>query len=106
LTCFVFMVFFIVKKGRKRKAPTASTKKTKEEPAVVEDQTTENDSTKISEIEEKETVTKEKPTKKAKKPLPEGYNSGVYTELEEKNFLEGLELYGRDWGEVKKNIII
>lgn len=45
---------------------------------------------------------KEKPAKKAKKPPVEGMNSGVYNELEEKHFLEGLETYGRDWGKVTK----
>lgn len=39
-------------------------------------------------------------SKKPRKPVPEGYNTGVYTELEEKNFLEGLELFGRDWTKV------
>ncbi|CAO3655495.1 unnamed protein product [Mucor hiemalis] len=29
-------------------------------------------------------------------------NSGVYNELEEKHFLEGLETYGRDWGKLQQ----
>lgn len=52
---------------------------------------------KIETLEKEPTV---KPVKKPKKPLAEGFNAGVYNEVEEKNFLEGLELFGRDWGKV------
>lgn len=60
--------------------------------------------TKVVEDEEEEEGEKIKEScainKKPRKPVPEGYNTGVYTDLEEKNFLEGLELFGRDWTKV------
>jgi protein MYSM1 len=42
--------------------------------------------------------------KKAKKPLPPGFNTGLYTESEEILFLEGLNLYGRGWNDVSDSI--
>ncbi|KAI9304588.1 hypothetical protein BJ944DRAFT_231160 [Cunninghamella echinulata] len=45
----------------------------------------------------------EKP-KKEKKPLPPGMNGGVYTDAEEVLFLEGLNLYGRNWADLAKHI--
>jgi protein MYSM1 len=50
----------------------------------------------------------EKPAKvkKVKKPLPPGFNTGVYTEGEEILFLEGLNLYGRGWNDVSDFITL
>lgn len=53
--------------------------------------------------EKKERVKKEKPEKPERremKTVPEGMNTGVYTEEEERLFLEGLERFGRDWQRV------
>lgn len=103
----------IVKRGRKRKASanndTVVKNNKKESPAAADQiKSKEAETESGAGTDQKPTVeassstsTKEKPAKKPKKPLPEGYNSGVYTELEEKHFLEGLEKFGRDWGEVK-----
>ncbi|ORY92345.1 hypothetical protein BCR43DRAFT_498203 [Syncephalastrum racemosum] len=44
------------------------------------------------------------PTKKPRKPLPEGYNTGPYTDEEERRFLEALEQFGRDWVKVTAHI--
>ncbi|CAO3612059.1 unnamed protein product [Cunninghamella blakesleeana] len=43
-------------------------------------------------------------SKKPKKPLPPGMNGGIYTDDEEKLFLEGLNLYGRDWQSLAKHM--
>lgn len=43
-------------------------------------------------------------TKKPRRPVPEGFNTGVYTEEEEKKFLEALEMFGRDWNKVTAHI--
>lgn len=103
-----------VKKGRKRKAPAAAptpkvSKKEVKETAST-DKTNEGEgaaaaAAAVADANSEQEVTstiKEKPAKKAKKPVVEGMNSGVYTELEEKHFLEGLETYGRDWGKLQQ----
>lgn len=41
-------------------------------------------------------------SKKPRKPVPEGYNTGNYSEEEERRFLEGLELFGREWTKVTR----
>lgn len=102
-----------MKKGRKRKAPAVSTPKVSKKEQVAkesDDKETEAEAPTTEEKTETDTdnttTPKEKPAKKAKKPQVEGMNSGVYNELEEKHFLEGLETYGRDWGKVKTCFII
>jgi hypothetical protein len=93
----------VLKRGRKRKAPaTPAPKAIKEEKesTVTEDKKAETTAAVTEEKTTEDNTPKEKPAKKAKKPQVEGMNSGVYNELEEKNFLEGLETYGRDWGKV------
>jgi protein MYSM1 len=88
----------LVKRGRKRKIPSSSTTTT-----ITTTTNTVSESPKVENTNEDDT--EEKPaTKKPRKPVPEGYNTGVYTELEEKNFIEGLELFGRDWTKVTENI--
>lgn len=94
----------LVKRGRKRKIPSSSTTTT-----ITTTTNTVSESPKVENTNESTTDikddTEEKPaTKKPRKPVPEGYNTGVYTELEEKNFIEGLELFGRDWTKVTENI--
>ncbi|ORZ09204.1 hypothetical protein BCR42DRAFT_423948 [Absidia repens] len=49
-------------------------------------------------------ATKTGKIKKPKKALPPGFNTGVYTEGEEKLFLEGLDTYGRSWGDLAKHM--
>lgn len=98
----------MAKRGRKRKAPPASIKSVEPEVSVTSEPTEtgeEKSAHKEPKQPEEPKEPKElkeyvKPAKKAKKPVQEGCNSGVYNELEEKKFLEGLELFGRDWGKV------
>lgn len=80
--------FLIGKRGRKKKVDVPQKQ-------VVGEQTEEPIHT-----EEKPVQIKEAVSKKPRKPVPEGHNTGVYTELEEQRFLEGLELFGRDWTKV------
>ncbi|KAF7728178.1 hypothetical protein EC973_006572 [Apophysomyces ossiformis] len=90
------------RRGRKRKIVTteestqdASSAINTEKPAE-EGQTTEPSPAKSNEA---------KPvSKKPRKPVPEGYNTGNYSEEEEKRFLEGLELFGRDWTKLQAHI--
>lgn len=90
----------LVKRGRKRKIPSSSTTSTTN--TVSESPKVENTNESTNDTKDD---TEEKPaSKKPRKPVPEGYNTGVYTELEEKNFIEGLELFGRDWTKVTENI--
>ncbi|KAJ3129020.1 hypothetical protein HK098_002872 [Nowakowskiella sp. JEL0407] len=51
-------------------------------------------------------VPEEKPEKKKrqKHPVLPGMNTGSYTEEEEARFLEGLELFGRDWKKLMAHI--
>ncbi|CAO3600185.1 unnamed protein product [Absidia cylindrospora] len=42
--------------------------------------------------------------KKPKKALPPGFNTGLYSEDEEKLFLEGLDTYGRNWSDLAKHM--
>lgn len=42
----------------------------------------------------------EKKEKKPKKPLADGMKTGTYDDDEEARFLEGLEMFGRDWSKV------
>lgn len=53
-----------------------------------------------------ETTVIEKKEKKAKKPLAEGMRTGTYDDDEEARFLEGLELYGREWSKVSERLAI
>ncbi|ORZ21422.1 hypothetical protein BCR42DRAFT_448268 [Absidia repens] len=45
----------------------------------------------------------EKP-KKVKKPLPPGFKTGIYTDEEEVLFLEGMNIYGRNWNELSRHM--
>lgn len=92
----------LVKRGRKRKIPSSSTTTSTTTNTVSESPKVENTNESTNDIKDD---TEEKPAnKKPRKPVPEGYNTGVYTELEEKNFIEGLELFGRDWTKVIERI--
>ncbi|CAO3703210.1 unnamed protein product [Rhizopus stolonifer] len=82
----------VVKRGRKRKSPPPATVPVKK-----------NDEKSVETTKEEEKI-EEIPSKKPRKPVPEGYNTGVYTELEEKNFTEGLELFGRDWIKLQAHV--
>ncbi|CEG66700.1 hypothetical protein RMATCC62417_03233 [Rhizopus microsporus] len=89
-----------VKRGRKRKIPSSSTTSTTN--TVSESPKVENTNESTNDTKDD---TEEKPaSKKPRKPVPEGYNTGVYTELEEKNFIEGLELFGRDWTKLQAHV--
>ncbi|KAJ2963594.1 hypothetical protein NQZ79_g1454 [Umbelopsis isabellina] len=46
----------------------------------------------------------EKKEKKPKKPLAEGMKTGTYDDDEEARFLEGLEMFGRDWSKLAAHI--
>jgi hypothetical protein len=86
----------IAPRGRKRKvmasdeAVKASDEAVKEEAEGGESITAQPD----------EPIAAEKKEKKAKKPLAEGMRTGTYDDDEEARFLEGLELYGREWTKV------
>ncbi|KAG2222327.1 hypothetical protein INT45_001590 [Circinella minor] len=96
------------KRGRKRKASepeetesnivttTTTTTATENE----ENQSTTTTTTKT----EKHSSSSSTPIKKPKKPVPEGCNTGVYSEEEESKFLEGLRLFGRDWPKLAAHI--
>ncbi|KAF8982766.1 hypothetical protein BGZ46_000681 [Entomortierella lignicola] len=45
-------------------------------------------------------------TPKAKKPkeAPQGMNTGVYSDVEEKAFVEALEIFGRNWKAVEEHV--
>lgn len=105
-SCHIHLLSIVAKRGRKRKAPAATPTQPIQKLQKDKDDTeqTNQPSQEISQPLEKEPVVK--PVKKPKKPVAEGFNAGVYTELEEKNFTEGLELFGRDWGKVKKKLLL
>ena len=95
---YTLIIAIIGKRGRKRKASEPE----ESEPTSTTDTTTttttekgENESTTTT-----TTTTTTTPIKKPKKPVPEGCNTGVYSEEEESKFLEGLRLFGRDWPKV------
>ncbi|RCH95701.1 hypothetical protein CU098_000577, partial [Rhizopus stolonifer] len=75
------------KRGRKKKIVSQPIMETSEE---------------VTEIEPKKP--EERVSKKPRKPVPEGYNTGVYTDMEEKHFLEGLDMFGRDWTKLQRHI--
>ncbi|CAO3668826.1 unnamed protein product [Umbelopsis vinacea] len=79
-------------RGRKRKV-MASDEGPKEETQNGSEITTTDETTVI-----------EKKEKKAKKPLAEGMRTGTYDDDEEARFLEGLELYGREWSKLAAHI--
>ncbi|KAI9277546.1 hypothetical protein BY458DRAFT_471908 [Sporodiniella umbellata] len=95
------------KRGRKRKTPATSaiastntaTANVKEEVTAKSDKAVDVDTTEEKEGDEKQSV-----NKKPRKPVPEGYNTGVYTDLEEEKFIEGLELFGRDWTRLQAHV--
>ncbi|KAK9720802.1 hypothetical protein K7432_003904, partial [Basidiobolus ranarum] len=80
-------------KTKKRAAPRSQKKKEK-----TEDDTPKSDTSKdeINSETKEETTPPTKPKKKADK-LPDGFNTGPYTDDEEVLFLSGLELHGREW---------
>jgi hypothetical protein len=40
-----------------------------------------------------------------RQPVPEGINVGVYSDDEERLFLEGLDVFGRDWRRVSSKSV-
>ncbi|ORX93100.1 hypothetical protein K493DRAFT_262785 [Basidiobolus meristosporus CBS 931.73] len=80
-------------KTRKRAAPRSQKKKEK-----TEDDTSKSDTSKddINGEAKEESAPPPKSKKKTEK-LPDGFNTGPYTDEEEKLFLSGLELHGREW---------
>lgn len=102
------MVENIAKRGKKRKAPATSVTKakesqeiTKESPEITKSSMQENSiANEEPTNKENDQITEQKVSKKRKRPVTEGCNTGVYTELEEKNFVEALVLFGRDWAKV------
>ncbi|KAG1450865.1 hypothetical protein G6F55_009471 [Rhizopus delemar] len=86
------------RRGRKRKALV--TEEVKEESSNDTDEKV----AKGQQQQQEEEKEKQSVSKKPRKPVPEGYNTGVYTELEEKSFLEGLELFGRDWTKLQAHV--
>ncbi|KAI9019599.1 hypothetical protein CLU79DRAFT_758048 [Phycomyces nitens] len=53
---------------------------------------------------EESTIVGKPLSKKPRRPVPEGFNTGVYSEEEERRFVEGLELFGREWIKVAAHI--
>ncbi|KAI9259049.1 hypothetical protein BY458DRAFT_557847 [Sporodiniella umbellata] len=78
----------LMKRGRKRKSSPVDLPK--KEPKIKETKSKEP----------KESIE----NKKTKKSTSDSYNTGVYTELEEKNFLEGLDMFGRDWSKLQAHV--
>jgi hypothetical protein len=93
------MCIYIAKRGKKRKAPVAATVTKANETTELDTQESTTATVQKDEPTKQET-TEEKGLKKVKKQVPEGYNTGMYTELEEKNFMEALVLFGRNWSKV------
>lgn len=88
----MLITLLVGKRGRKRK--TADTAQEKAQGS--NDQTNDTSTTDAAAAD-----TEKKPAiKKPRKPVPEGCNTGVYSEKEEALFLEGLEKFGRDWHKV------
>ncbi|KAI8384827.1 uncharacterized protein BYT42DRAFT_563762 [Radiomyces spectabilis] len=91
------------KRGRKRKTPEEQA--TNPQPVPTTETTESNDMTTENTLTAAVTPTDSKPTsKKPRKPVPEGFNTGVYTAEEEERFLTGLDMYGRDWGKLAAHI--
>ncbi|KAI7903590.1 uncharacterized protein BX663DRAFT_507009 [Cokeromyces recurvatus] len=87
------------KRGRKRKVPT------KEKVVVVSEPAPPSENTAVEQQNEKVINQETKiNNKKPKKVIPEGYNTGAYTDLEEQRFIEGLELFGRDWTKLQSHV--
>ncbi|KAI8988243.1 hypothetical protein BDF20DRAFT_854635 [Mycotypha africana] len=82
------------KRGRKRKSTVRKDEEAQEAPTSDKDLTT----SEVAPVPEK------KVNKKPRKPVPEGYNTGIYTDLEEQKFIEALELFGRDWTKVQTHV--
>ncbi|KAI9268037.1 hypothetical protein BDA99DRAFT_354059 [Phascolomyces articulosus] len=89
------------KRGRKRKASEPEHEST---PTTTDEQTVPTTTTSNDETKNITSIEKSTPAKKPKKPLPEGFNSGVYSEEEESRFVEGLKLFGRDWPKLAAHI--
>ncbi|KAI8069264.1 hypothetical protein BC940DRAFT_298307 [Gongronella butleri] len=114
-------------RGRKRKAEpkesasTATTTKAAEASSVEpeaksDDKAAKDDATKANgtdtpapasastEPAKPQLTVKGQPSKKPRKAIPPGMNTGVYTEEEEKLFLEALNLYGRGWQDLSRHM--
>lgn len=103
-TSIFFNVPPVAPRGRKRKAiPSAAAEDEIEQPgtdqAPVKDElSTSGD---VSNVTNHHQDVAEKKEKKPKKALAEGMKTGTYDADEEARFLEGLELFGREWTKVK-----
>ncbi|KAI9496157.1 hypothetical protein BDB00DRAFT_869791 [Zychaea mexicana] len=93
------------RRGRKRKATESES-----DLAAAAATTTGNEkdadgaTTTVTAETQKITAENQVPAKKPRKPVPEGCNTGVYSEEEEARFLEGLENFGRDWPKMAAHI--
>ncbi|KAI7876253.1 hypothetical protein K492DRAFT_151908 [Lichtheimia hyalospora FSU 10163] len=85
------------KRGRKRKTTDTTQENAQSSNDPTNDTNTTTDAA-ANDAGKKSTV------KKPRKPVPEGCNSGVYSEKEEALFLEGLEKFGRDWHKLTEHI--
>lgn len=89
-------------RGRKRKAiPSAAEdeieKQVTDQSPVKDELTTSGE---VSNVTNHDQAVAEKKEKKPKKALAEGMKTGTYDAEEEARFLEGLELFGREWTKV------
>lgn len=98
--CSSYVDGLLAKKGKKRKAPASNNSKQQQKKEAKISVETAADQPKEEVPVENVTATI---SKKPRKPVAEGCNTGVYNDVEEKNFLEGLELFGRDWGKVSSD---
>jgi hypothetical protein len=92
----------VAPRGRKRKAIPSAAEDEIEKPgtdqAPVKDEL--NTSGDVSNVTDHHQEVAEKKEKKPKKALAEGMKTGTYDADEEARFLEGLELFGREWTKV------
>ncbi|ORX59645.1 hypothetical protein DM01DRAFT_1333110 [Hesseltinella vesiculosa] len=91
-------------RGRKRKAELVEDPPVAEAPSVTAPATAAPELATVTPSPAIPATATEKPTKRPKKPLPEGMKTGVYTDDEEKLFLEGMHLHGRNWQSLAKHM--